>query len=102
MNGYVSLDFYGLDLLTDTSGGTTAVDGLYAAAKEVIGTGKPIFVVNAKNDSKACTPIQAIAIDGSTITIELSHYSVAVASTDVVTITDLIPEVTPPTSKAKK
>lgn len=101
MNGYSQIAAPGLDLLTDTSSGTVKYDGLFAAAKEAIGTGKPIYITGLEEDSKPCTPIQAYAIDGTSIVLIISHYSLTVTSADVITLADLIPEVTPPT-KAKK
>ena len=102
MNGYIFVDFAGLDLTSDTSEAAITKAGLFASVSDAINTHKPIYVTGAVNGNKgACTPIQAFANKETAITLTVSHYEVNITSADAVTITDLIPAETEPTKTRK-
>ena len=102
MNGYIFVDFAGLDLTSDTSEAAITKAGLFASVSDAINTHKPIYVTGAVNGNKgACTPIQAFANKETAITLTVSHYEINITSADAVTITDLIPAETEPTKTRK-
>lgn len=98
MNGYISIDCKGLDLLAAES---QTITGLYADVQEAIKTGKPIFAVNMVwGDVSPISPVQVFTVqfDGYVI-CTASTLQVIVTTGDGVTINNLAPSNTRKSSK---
>lgn len=90
MNGYISIDCKGLNLLAEEA---QTVNGLYNEIQEAIETGKPIFATNLKwGDVSAISPVQVFSVqwDGYVI-LTSSTLQVIVTTADSVTINNLAP-----------
>ena len=90
MNGYISIDCKGLDLLAAES---QTITGLYADVQEAIKTGKPIFAVNMVwGDVSPISPVQVFTVqfDGYVI-VTASTLQVIITTADSVTINNLAP-----------
>ena len=98
MNGYISIDCKGLDLLAAES---QTITGLYADVQEAIKTGKPIFAVNMVwGDVSPISPVQVFTVqfDGYVI-CTASTLQVIITTEDGVTINNLAPSNTRKSSK---
>lgn len=98
MNGYISIDCKGLDLLASES---QTITGLYADVQEAIKTGKPIFAVNMVwGDVSPISPVQVFTVqfDGYVI-CTASTLQVIITTEDGVTINNLAPSNTRKSSK---
>lgn len=89
MNGYISIDCKGLNLLAESS---QTITGLYAAVTEAIESGKPMYAVNCNYGSNVpVTPIQVFAIEeDGTYICTASILQIRVTSANAVTITSLL------------
>lgn len=90
MNGYISIDCKGLNLLADSS---QTITGLYNEIQEAIKTGKPMYAVNMVwGDVSSISPVQVFSVqwEGYVI-ITASTLQVIVTNEDVVTINNLAP-----------
>lgn len=90
MNGYISIDCKGLDLLSEEA---QTIDGLYNEIQEAIKTGKPMFATNLVwGDVSAISPVQVFSVqwDGYVI-LTSSTLQVIVTTADSVTIINLAP-----------
>ena len=90
MNGYISIDCKGLDLLSESS---QTISGLYDAIQEAIESGKPIYACNMVwGDVSAISPVQVFTVqfDGYVI-CTASTLQVIVTTDDAVTINNLAP-----------
>lgn len=90
MNGYVSIDCTGLNLLTEEA---QTITGLYDRVREAIDSGKPIYAVNVEwGDVSTISPIEVFTVDfGTYIILTASTLQVIVTNEDVVTINNLAP-----------
>ena len=91
MNGYISIDCKGLDLLAESA---QTIDGLYNDIQEAIATGKPMFAINMVwGEVSAISPVQVFSVqwDGYVI-LTSSTLQVIVTTDDSVTINNLIPQ----------
>ena len=90
MNGYVSIDCTGLNLLDEEA---QTISGLYARVNEAIDSGKPIYAVNVEwGDVSTISPIEVFTVDfGTYIIITASTLQIIVTNEDVVTINNLAP-----------
>ena len=98
MNGYISIDCKGLDLLAAES---QTITGLYANIQAAIETGKPIFATNMVwGEVSAISPVQIFSVqfDGYVI-CTASTLQVIVTTEDGVTINNLAPTHTRKSSK---
>lgn len=98
MNGYISIDCKGLDLLAAES---QTITGLYADVQEAIKTSKPIFAVNMVwGDVSPISPVQVFTVqfDGYVI-CTASTLQVIITNEDGVTINNLAPSNTRKSSK---
>lgn len=90
MNGYVSIDCQGLNLLAESS---QTITGLYDACQEAMSSGKPIVAVNCVyGTGVAMTPVNVFIVpfDGY-IVATASVLQVVVTDEDAVTINNLAP-----------
>lgn len=90
MNGYISIDCKGLDLLAESS---QTISGLYAAIQEAIASGKPIYACNMVwGEVSDISPVQVFIVqfDGYVI-CTASTLQVIVTTADAVTINNLAP-----------
>lgn len=90
MNGYVSVDCKGLNLLAESS---QTITGLYAACQEAMSTNKPIVAVNCVYGTGVnMTPINVFIVpfDGY-IVATASVLQIVVTDEDAVTINNLAP-----------
>lgn len=90
MNGYVSVDCQGLNLLAESS---QTIDGLYDACQEAMSSGKPIVAVNCIYGTGVnMTPINVFIVpfDGY-IVATASVLQIIVTDEDAVTINNLAP-----------
>ena len=90
MNGYISVDCKGLNLLAEEA---QTITGLYNEVQEAIATGKPIFATNLVwGEVSAISPVQVFSVqwDGYVI-LTASTLQVIVTTSDVVTINNLAP-----------
>ena len=100
MNGYISIDCKGLNLLAEEA---QTINGLYNEIQEAIATGKPMFATNLVwGDVSAISPVQVFSVqwDGYVI-LTSSTLQVIVTTEDSVTINNLVPAETKTTRKAK-
>lgn len=90
MNGYVSIDCTGLNLLAEEA---QTITGLYDRVREAIDSGKPIYAVNVEwGDVSTISPIEVFTVDfGTYIILTASTLQVIVTNEDVVTINNLAP-----------
>lgn len=90
MNGYISIDCKGLNLLAEEA---QTIDGLYNEIQEAIATGKPMYAINMVwGDVSAISPVQVFSVqwDGYVI-LTSSTLQVIVTTEDSVTINNLAP-----------
>lgn len=90
MNGYISIDCKGLNLLAEEA---QTISGLYNEIQEAIATGKPMFATNLVwGDVSAISPVQVFSVqwDGYVI-LTSSTLQVIVTTADSVTINNLAP-----------
>ena len=90
MNGYISIDCKGLNLLAEEE---QTISGLYIEIQEAIATGKPMFATNLVwGDVSAISPVQVFSVqwDGYVI-LTSSTLQVIVTTADSVTINNLAP-----------
>lgn len=90
MNGYISIDCKGLNLLAEVA---QTINGLYNEIQEAIGTGKPMYATNLVwGDVSAISPVQVFSVqwDGYVI-LTASTLQVIVTTEDSVTINNLAP-----------
>ena len=90
MNGYISIDCKGLDLLAESA---QTINGLYKEIQEAIATGKPMFATNLVwGDVSEISPVQVFSVqwDGYVI-LTASTLQVIVTTEDSVTINNLAP-----------
>lgn len=90
MNGYISIDCKGLDLLAESS---QTISGLYAAIQEAIASGKPIYAINMVwGEVSAISPVQVFTVqfDGYVV-CTASTLQVIVTTADAVTVNNLAP-----------
>ena len=90
MNGYISIDCKGLNLLAEEA---QIITGLYNDVQEAIATGKPMFATNLVwGEVSALSPVQVFSVqwDGYVI-LTASTLQVIVTTSDVVTINNLAP-----------
>ena len=98
MNGYISIDCKGLDLLAESA---QTINGLYNEIQEAIETGKPMFATNLVwGDVSEISPVQVFSVqwDGYVI-LTASTLQVIVTTEDSVTINNLAPSNEAKTSK---
>jgi len=98
MNGYVSIDCKGLDLLAESA---QTISGLYQAVQDAIASGKPLYATNMVwGDVSDISPVQVFTVqfDGYVI-CTASTLQVIVTSADSVTINNLAPANTSKKSK---
>ena len=98
MNGYISIDCKGLDLLASES---QTITGLYANIQAAIESGKPIFATNMVwGDVSPISPVQIFTVqfDGYVI-CTASTLQIIVTTEDGVTINNLAPTNTRKSSK---
>ena len=90
MNGYISVDCQGLNLLSEVS---QTITGLYAKCIEAIDTGKPIYATNCVYGSGVpMTPISVMTIiEDDTVIFTASILQIRVTPQDGVTIVSLLP-----------
>ena len=63
MNGYISIDCKGLDLLAESA---QTINGLYNEIQEAIETGKPMFATNLVwGDVSEISPVQVFSVQWS-------------------------------------
>ena len=90
MNGYISIDCKGLDLLAESA---QTINGLYNDVLDAIGTGKPLFATNMVwGDVSPVTPVQVFTVqfDGYVI-CTASTLQIIVTNEDSVTIVNMAP-----------
>lgn len=90
MNGYISIDCKGLNLLAEEA---QTINGLYNEIQEAIATGKPMYATNLVwGDVSAISPVQVFSVqwDGYVI-LTSSTLQVIVTTADSVTINNLAP-----------
>ena len=90
MNGYISIDCKGLDLLAESA---QTINGLYNEIQEAIETGKPMFATNLVwGDVSAISPVQVFSVQWSGyVILTSSTLQVIVTEEDSVTINNLAP-----------
>ena len=90
MNGYISIDCKGLDLLAESS---QTISGLYAAIQEAIASGKPIYAINMVwGEVSDISPVQVFTVQFEGYVIcTASTLQVIVTTEDVVTVNNLAP-----------
>ena len=90
MNGYISIDCSGLNLLAESS---QTITGLYDLVKEAMTTNKPLIAVNVLWGTKPITPISLFVIDWGDdgICCTSSTLQIWVSPADVVTIINMAP-----------
>lgn len=101
MNGYISIDCKGLNLLAETA---QTISGLYNEIQEAIATGKPMYAINLVwGDVSAISPIQVFSVqwDGYVI-LTSSTLQVIVTTADSVTINNLAPAAAETKKKTSK
>lgn len=92
MNGYISIDCSGLNILAVSA---QTITGLYNQVKEAMLSNKPIICVNAVWGSGVpITPIQVFAIDfgDDGIYCTSSTLQIRISTNDSVTIYNMAPE----------
>ena len=90
MNGYISIDCKGLNLLAEEA---QTISGLYNDIQAAIETGKPMYATNLVwGDVSAISPVQVFSVqwDGYVI-LTSSTLQVIVTTADSVTINNLAP-----------
>lgn len=89
--GYIMIDCGGLNLLSESS---QTIAGLYSKVSKAISRNKPVYLYNCKYGAGVSTsPIQAFGyVNSGSYVLTTSIYQITVASTDAVTISDLLPE----------
>lgn len=90
MNGYISIDCKGLNLLAEEA---QTISGLYNEIQAAIESGKPMFATNLVwGDVSAISPVQVFSVqwDGYVI-LTSSTLQVIVTTADSVTINNLAP-----------
>lgn len=98
MNGYISIDCKGLDLLAESA---QTISGLYQAVQDAIASGKPLFATNMVwGTVSPISPVQVFTVqfDGYVI-CTASTLQIIVTSADSVTINNLAPSNTSKKSK---
>jgi len=98
MNGYISIDCKGLDLLAESA---QTISGLYQAVQDAIASGKPLYATNMIwGDVSPISPVQVFTVqfDGYVI-CTASTLQIIVTSADSVTINNLAPANTSKKSK---
>ena len=101
MNGYISIDCKGLNLLAEEA---QTITGLYNDVQEAIATGKPMFATNLVwGDVSALSPVQVFSVqwDGYVI-LTSSTLQVIVTTADSVTINNLAPAAAETKKKTSK
>lgn len=90
MNGYISVDCKGMNLLASES---QTITGIYADCIAAINTGKPIYADNCEyGEGVPMTPISVMAIiEDGTIIFTASILQIRINSEDAVTIVSLLP-----------
>lgn len=90
MNGYISIDCKGLDLLAESA---QTINGLYNEIQEAIETGKPMFATNLVwGDVSEISPVQVFSVQWSGyVILTSSTLQVIVTDEDSVTINNLAP-----------
>ena len=90
MNGYVSIDCTGINLL---AGEKQTVSGIFAKSKDAIETGKPIYAVNLQYGSGVpMTPVSVMAIaEGGKYCFTASVLQIWVDEEDGVEVVNLAP-----------
>lgn len=90
MNGYISIDCKGLDLLAESA---QTINGLYNEIQEAIETGKPMFATKLFwGDVSEVSPVQVFSVqwDGYVI-LTASTLQVIVTNEDSVTVVNMAP-----------
>ena len=98
MNGYISIDCKGLDLLAESA---QTISGLYQAVQDAIASGKPLYATNMVwGDVSPISPVQVFTVqfDGYVI-CTASTLQIIVTTEDSVTINNLAPANTSKKSK---
>ena len=101
MNGYISIDCKGLNLLAEEA---QTINGLYNEIQEAIATGKPMFAINLVwGTVSSISPVQVFSVqwDGYVI-LTSSTLQVIVTTADSVTINNLAPAQTETKKKTSK
>ena len=101
MNGYISIDCKGLNLLAEEA---QTITGLYNDVQEAIATGKPMFATNLVwGEVSALSPVQVFSVqwDGYVI-LTSSTLQVIVTTADSVTINNLAPAAAETKKKTSK
>jgi hypothetical protein len=101
MNGYISIDCKGLNLLADSA---QTINGMYDDVQAAIKTGKPIYATNMVwGEVSDISPVQVFTVqfDGYVI-CTASTLQVIVTTEDSVTINNLAPTNTSKSSKSSK
>ena len=90
MNGYVSVDCTGINLL---AGEKQTVTGIFAKSTEAINTGKPIYAINLQYGSGVpMTPVSVMAIyEGGKYCFSASILQIWVDDEDGVEVVNLAP-----------
>ena len=98
MNGYISIDCKGLDLLAESA---QTINGLYNEIQEAIETGKPMFATNLVwGDVSEISPVQVFSVQwNGYVILTASTLQVIVTTEDSVTINNLAPANEAKTSK---
>ena len=90
VNGYISIDCTGLDLIKGDTPQT--ITGIRAKVEDAMTTGKPIIAYNANWDGVYVTPIQLFAIEiGDYIICTSSTLQIYISKQDVITINNMAP-----------
>lgn len=98
MNGYISIDCKGLNLLAESA---QTISGLYQTVQDAIASGKPLYATNMNwGTVSPISPVQVFTVqyDGYVI-CTASTLQIIVTSADSVTINNLAPANTSKKSK---
>ena len=89
MNGYISIDCQGMNLLAQSS---QTISGLYAACAEAMETNKPVFAVNCVyGEGRHMSPVPVMGVYGENVIIfTASILQIEVSTEDEVTIIPLV------------
>ena len=101
MNGYISIDCTGIDMLSEDSQSLT---GLYARVQEAIDSGKPIYATGLTwGEQGTMSPVEIFTVqfDGYVV-CTASTIQIIVASDDSITINNLIPQTAAKTTRKGK
>lgn len=101
MNGYVSVDCTGINLL---AGEKQTVSGIFSKSTEAIETGKPIYAINLQyGEGVPMTPVSVMAIaEGGKYCFSASILQIWIDPEDGVEVVNLAPANQAKTTKSTK